>query len=759
MTDQELVQADIESLYLGNLGTVEFNLELPQTGKNGSSITWESSAPHFLAADGTVTRPSYGRGNRTVILTATFAHGSYTEQRDYEVQVLEEEADFTVTSHFPVALQARTGAVTYLPDAVAATTEDGRVLALRVAWDGGLEHTWDCAGTYTVQGVVRDTDYAITADVTVSDEGPENIVDPADELACVEAHLTPGSDFFDAQERMHTYLLSTDTDQQLYNFREAAGLDTRGAEPMTGWDSPDGLLRGHTTGHYLSALAKCWRATGDERILAKAREMVAGLVACQKGLESKGCAAGFLSAYDEEQFDLLEVYTPYPQIWAPYYTLHKILAGLLDLAELAGIEDALTLADGIGSWTRNRLTKLPHAQLVRMWNIYIAGEYGGMNEALARLARLTGKPEHAETARLFDNDRLFFPLLQNVDALNGMHANQHIPQIVGAMELFHATGDASYLTIAERFWDEITTHHVYAIGGTGESEMWHAADEVCNLLTASTCESCASYNMLKLTGMLHTHKPDAYLMDYYERTLFSHTLATCDHEPTGGTTYFISMTPGAQKDINCAENSCCHGTGMEQPSMYADHIYHVGRTDSGSQKLYVDLFISSTAAVEANGLSIEQVVDGKLPGKTSLRVASDEGVELMVRKPTWCAGKPICLVDDAACAEACREDAGYLVIDLATGSHDVEIEFPVALRVEHAADDETRYTVFWGPYVLAALVDDASEEPLAIPAAEAVALEPAADGSMAFTHSATGTRFIPFEQVHHEHYHIYLRNA
>lgn len=753
MTDREIVLSDIETLYLGNLGTVEFDLDLPRTGKLGSQISWESDAPHFLDAEGHVTRPAYGRGNRIVTLTATFAHGDASEQHAYNVQVLEQNSDFVVEHVAPIAVEGVAGEATFLPDAVSATTEDGRTLALRVEWDEGIERTWAEVGSYTAEGAIHGTDCRVTAEVTIAAEAAPRTAAEADILRPIAAQLEGDSDFLAAQERMHAWLLTTDTDQFLYNFRAAAGLDTCGAAPMTGWDSPDGLLRGHTTGHYLSALAKCWRATGDTAIYDRARAMVDGLVACQRGLEAAGCAKGFLSAYDEEQFDKLEVYTPYPKIWAPYYTLHKILAGLLDLFELAGIDEALDLARGIGTWTHERLTRLPHAQLVKMWNIYIAGEYGGMNEALARLARITGDDLFAQTARLFDNDRLFVPLDQDVDALNGMHANQHIPQIVGAMEVYHATGDERYLTRAERFWDELTAHHTYAIGGTGESEMWHAPDHVCDLLTASTCESCASYNLLKLTGMLHEHAPHAAYMDYYERVLFSHTLATCDHDVTGGTTYFISMKPGAVKDIDALENSCCHGTGMEQPSMYADHIYHLGGTDAAPE-LYVDLFIPSKAAAEDAGITVSQSVDAQLPGTLALSVSAERGATLRVRVPSWCAGEPSVALDGGPVAV--ETAGGYLTVPLSAGSHAVAVEFPVALRIERAGDDATRYCVFWGPYVLAALSD--AEEALELPADAALSLAPS-DAPMEFIEDVSGIRFIPFERVHHERYHLYLKDA
>jgi DUF1680 family protein len=281
---------------------------------------------------------------------------------------------------------------------------------------------------------------------------------------------------------------------------------------------------------------------------------------------------GFLSAYSEKQFDLLEKFKPYPEIWAPYYTLHKIFAGLLDSYRIAGIDQALTIADKLGDWVYKRLSKLSHEHLKKMWGMYIAGEFGGMNGSLAELYTYTRKETHLQAAKFFDNDRLFFPMEQKIDALGSLHANQHIPQVIGAMKIFSATKEKKYYTIASFFWHSVVQAHLYTIGGTGEGEMFRQPYKIGTYLSDNTAETCASYNMLKLTKALYAYDPDVTYMDYYERAMFNHILSTTDHEGLGASTYFMPTRPGGQKQFD-DENSCCHGTGLENHFKYADAVY------------------------------------------------------------------------------------------------------------------------------------------------------------------------------------------
>ena len=778
MTDREIVKQDIQELYLGNLGTVEFDLNLPAYGKNGSRITWHSDNLHFMDHTGKVHRPAYGRGNREVTLRARFSCGTYEEARSYVVTILEEGNQIEVESVYPVKMRAVTGERMYLPYAVAVRTRDGRVLSHFVEWEGGLERRWEDAGSFTVAGKLKDTAVEVKADVEVvkadaeavkADAAMEEAVEDVgtgepkhavcgkqakaeEEIGDCAAYvrLLEGSDFYAAQERMRQFLLQTNADQWLYNFRRAAGLPVGDTPCMTGWDAPDGLLRGHSTGHYLSALAACYLATKDTQILQKAVYMVDVLAACQEAFSHQdGYAKGYLGAYSEEQFCLLEKYTPYPKIWAPYYTLHKILAGLIDLYQLAGIQKARTIAEGIGDWIYNRLSVLPHEQRMKMWSIYIAGEYGGMNESLAKLGGITGEERYLQAARFFDNDRLFYPLEQGVDALDGMHANQHIPQIIGALELYGQTGLPEYYRIAERFWKIVTESHIYCMGGTGESEMFHEPGNIAGLLTKSTAESCATYNMLKLTNRLYAYRQDAAYMDYYERAVYNHTLSACDHSPTGGTTYFLSMRPRATKDFDLEENSCCHGTGMESAFKYGEGIFY-----ANTDEIYVNLFIPSTMELpDETRLTI--CVREEEPGELTL-LADMKGMRVLkIRKPAWAEGEAVVRVDGKACPVVERD--GYLVLERAwDGAASIRVSFPCGLKYETAPDKEECLSLRFGPYVLAALTDQ--EERLFVRGINAEdEFERAVDGSLMFRNKESGIRFIPFAKVWKEEYQIYLK--
>lgn len=755
MTDRDIVQKDIAELYLGNLGTVEFDLDLPAAGKNGSSIAWQSGNLAFMNHEGKVTRPAYGRGSREVPLTARFTYGEYAEERQYIVTVLEEQNQIEVEEIFPIAVQAAAGETVRLPSASAVRTRDGRVISHLIEWDGGLERVWEQPGTFSVRGVLKDTTISVTGEIQITEKPAPEAGKPRKLAEAFQngVSLLEGSDFYAAQERMHTYLLQTNPDQWLYNFRRAAGLPCGNAPAMTGWDSPDGLLRGHSTGHYLSSLALCWHAVRDEEIRRKAAYVVDALKECQDAFAAQeGFHPGFLSAYSEEQFDLLEEYTPYPQIWAPYYTLHKILAGLLDLHRLAGMQKALDIAVGIGDWVYARLSRLDHGKRVRMWGIYIAGEYGGMNESMAELYRITGKKEYLESARFFDNDRLFFPLEQNVDALTGMHANQHIPQIVGAVKLYEATGESRYYNIAERFWTLASGSRMYAVGGVGESEMFHEPGKIAGLLTKSTSESCATYNMLKLTKELYQYRPDAAYMDYYERAVTNHILSSCDHRPTSGSTYFLSMVPRAVKNFDASENSCCHGTGLESHFKYIESIYY-----AGGDCVYVNLFLPSQLSLE--GFTLTMRTEEACPGKIHMTIESEaSGVPfrvLRIRKPYWAGESAAVRLNGADCPAPLRD--GYFTVDLSQrGNAELDVEFPCGLWFERAPDRADYFTVHYGPYVLAALTT--AEERLRLTPREG-AFSREVDRPLAFRCKENGVLFIPLEKVWREEYQVYIREV
>lgn len=702
--DLQRIEKDIEELYLGNLKTVEFDLDLPKEGANGSAIEWISEHERFLSPEGKVTRPKRGVGDRKVLLHGIFRYGDEAVEKIYEVNILEEPDETKIVEIFPLQRNCGVGKEMNLPQSVVVKTVKGQILSYPVSWESGNRVCFSNAGTYEILGKVEETELSAKLIINVSEVYEEPKKDTKRLVRGFtkgEVKLLPGTVFWENRERDIEYLKSINADQMLYNFRKAAGLDTKQAPAMTGWDSPDGNLRGHTTGHYLSAIALCYRETKDEEVLKKIESMIDGLAECQEAFEGQeGFQEGYIGAYSEQQFDLLEQGAKYPEIWAPYYTLHKILAGLLDCYTYAGNETALQIALKSGKWVYRRLARLTPEHRASMWNMYIAGEFGGINETMARLYEISGEACYLECAKMFDNDKLFVPMEEKQDALERLHANQHIPQILGSMEIFKATGEKRYYDIARFFWKAVTESHIYVNGGTGESEMFLAPNLIGRKLTKDTTESCATYNMLKLTKELYEFEPKASYMDYYERAVWNHMAGTFDKELTGESTYFFPLNPGGQREF-LFENSCCHGTGMESQMKYTEGIYF-----QDEESIYVNLFVSSELMCEEKSLFIGQTMDEKEPQRTLLCMKGNGSkIKLKIRKPYWCEGEAQVTVNGKSW-DTSFDEAGYYILSKEWTDDTVEIYFPCKLRTEFTKDCPEVGAFAYGPYVLAVLLEE-----------------------------------------------------
>ena len=702
--DLQRIEKDIEELYLGNLKTVEFDLDLPKEGANGSAIEWISEHERFLSPEGKVTRPKRGVGDRKVLLHGIFRYGDEAVEKIYEVNILEEPDETKIVEIFPLQRNCGVGKEMSLPQSVVVKTVKGQILSYPVSWESGNRVCFSNAGTYEILGKVEETELSAKLIINVSEVYEEPKKDTKRLVRGFtkgEVKLLPGTVFWENRERDIEYLKSINADQMLYNFRKAAGLDTKQAPAMIGWDSPDGNLRGHTTGHYLSAIALCYRETKDEEVLKKIESMIDGLAECQEAFEGQeGFQEGYIGAYSEQQFDLLEQGAKYPEIWAPYYTLHKILAGLLDCYTYAGNETALQIALKSGKWVYRRLARLTPEHRASMWNMYIAGEFGGINETMARLYEISGEACYLECAKMFDNDKLFVPMEEKQDALERLHANQHIPQILGSMEIFKATGEKRYYDIAQFFWKAVTESHIYVNGGTGESEMFLAPNLIGRKLTKDTTESCATYNMLKLTKELYEFEPKASYMDYYERAVWNHMAGTFDKELTGESTYFFPLNPGGQREF-LFENSCCHGTGMESQMKYTEGIYF-----QDEESIYVNLFVSSELMCEEKSLFIRQTMDEKEPQRALLCMKGNGSkIKLKIRKPYWCEGEAQVTVNGKSW-DTSFDEAGYYILSKEWTDDTVEIYFPCKLRTEFTKDCPEVGAFAYGPYVLAVLLEE-----------------------------------------------------
>ncbi|MBT2291878.1 glycoside hydrolase family 127 protein [Paenibacillus albidus] len=587
--------------------------------------------------------------------------------------------------------------------------------------------------------------------------------------------------FTENRDREYAYLDSLDIDRLLYSFRATAGLDTRRATPLTGWDAPNDKLRGHSTGHYLSAVAQAYASSGEEKWKNKIDAIINELAIIQEQMPSAGNGMtgtkvgaskpelignnreGYLSAYPERQFILLEnggVYVSgstdsnnIDSIWAPYYTLHKIMAGLLDCYELAGNEQALDILVKLGDWVNGRLSVLPQATLTEMWGKYIAGEYGGMNETLARLGEITGDTKYLDTAKLFDNPKLFEPTAINEDKLNGLHANQHIPQIIGALRIFDQTNDPYYYNVANNFWSMVVNKRQLSNGGTGQGEHFRAANTVASILGSNTAENCATYNMLKLTRDLFFHNPSAEYMDYYERGLFNGILSSQDQSPANnGVVYFMPLGPGLAKSYGRGGFTCCAGTGLESQTKYQDSIYF---RSADNNSIYVNMYVPSTLDWADKGFRISQTADFPKEDSTTITVEGSGQLDMKLRVPYWAEkgfNVKINNVDQALAAVP----GTYVTISRNWQSGDVvEVSIPYTLRYEPAPDDEKLGSLFYGPILLVAKNNQSTYLTLDVDRDNPESSIGKTDNPLHFT--VDGVSFVPMFEAYNFKYHAYIK--
>jgi len=634
-------------------------------------------------------------------------------------------------------------------------------------------------GTYTVSGVVPGTGFRPVATVTVKS--------PSDAVATPRRQLEPFSlgrvvlnsdergqptPLIENRDKFIRTLVKTDPDRFLYMFRDAFGQkQPPSTHPLGGWDNQKTKLRGHASGHYLSAIAQAAAGTTYDEALRYAflRKMDSlietlydlsrksgrpveksgpfqadptkvppgpGKANYDSDLSKEGSrhdywnwGEGFISAYPPDQFILLEKGATYGggnhQIWAPYYTLHKILAGLLDCYEVGGNEKALEIARGMGLWVYRRLEVVPTATRIKMWNRYIAGEYGGMNEVLARLFRLTKDERFLKCAKLFDNIDFFFGnaehahgLACNVDTLRGKHANQHVPQITGALETYRVTQEPPYHRVAENFWDICTHSYMYSIGGVAgakkpnNSECFTAEPDTLfanGFHRGGQNETCATYNLLKLSRQLFLFDPSARYMDYYEQALYNHILASVAQDSPGNT-YHVPLNPGAHKGFGNPRMdgfTCCNGTALESSTKLQDSIYFRSADDSA---LWVNLYVPSTLTWTERDVVLTQRTSFPYADTVRLIVEGEGSFDIRVRVPRWATrGFSVGVNGMERAVEAVP--GTYVGLRRAWKRGDViELHMPFSFHLSPLMDQPNIASIFYGPVLLCTEESAAREE-------------------------------------------------
>ncbi|KAL6604525.1 hypothetical protein ACP70R_042952 [Stipagrostis hirtigluma subsp. patula] len=529
------------------------------------------------------------------------------------------------------------------------------------------------------------------------------------EASLHDVRLEPGTLYWRAQQTNLEYLLLLDVDRLVYNFHTQAGLTAPGT-PYGGWEGPDVQLRGHFVGHYLSATAKMWASTHNDTLNTKMSSVVDALYDCQKKM-----GTGYLSAFPAEFFDWVEAIKP---VWAPYYTIHKIMQGLLDQYTVAGNSKALDMVVKMADYFSDRVKNvIQKYSLERHWES-LNEETGGMNDVLYQLYTITKDQKHLTLAHLFDKPCFLGLLAVQADSISGFHSNTHIPVVIGAQMRYEVTGDPLYKQIASFFMDTINSSHSYATGGTSAGEFWTNPKRLAQALSTENEESCTTYNMLKISRNLFRWTKEIAYADYYERALINGVLSIQRGTDPGVMIYMLPQAPGKSKAVSyhgwgTKYDSfwCCYGTGIESFSKLGDSIYFEEKGDIPA--LNIIQYIPSTFNWKTTGLTVTQQIKPISSSDPYLHVSisvsaktNSQSATLKVRIPSWTSTSAKATLNDKDLGSI--YPGSFLSISKQWNSEDhLLLHIPIMLRTEAIKDDRPEYAslqaVLFGPFVLAGL--------------------------------------------------------
>ena len=504
------------------------------------------------------------------------------------------------------------------------------------------------------------------------------------------------SQFKKAQLTDMGYILSMDMDKLLAPYYTEAGLTPK-KESYGNWENSG--LNGHIGGHYLSALADMYAATGNPELLRRLNYMIDALEVCQnasgdgyiggvpKGKEFwKNISEGKVGAMNGQ--------------WVPFYNIHKVYAGLIDAYRVAGVTKAKDLLIKYSDWLENLTAKLSDDQL----QIILRDEHGGMNESLAEVSEITGDKKYMVLAKRFSHRAILNPLLHKKDSLTGLHANTQIPKVIGFMEIATTEKDTAWAGAADFFWNTVVHNRSVSFGGNSVREHFNPSDNFESVIEdREGPETCNSYNMLKLTKQLFLAKPNGAYMDYYERTLYNHILST--QNPNGGFVYFTPIRPRHYRVYSQSQEGmwCCVGSGMENHGKYGEMIY--AHTD---KDLYVNLYIPSKLYWTDRGVIVEQNTAFPYKETTELKLTLKKRKEFAIhfRYPSWVAPGKLKVLVNGRKQEVIKDSSSYFSIFRNWKNKDVvTIVLPMETKAEQLPDNSQFVSFVHGPIVLAAATE------------------------------------------------------
>lgn len=683
----------------------------------------------------------------------------------------------TISKVEAISVDCPVGTVPRLPNLVWVTYSDGYSEYRQVRWanaplaDEQAEadaQKHPAGSQYEIGGFVigdetTDNGYPVKAQIKVVAEGyqtPEKEV--AHTFSLADVSIDGDNRLTHNRDEALREICSWDVTQQLYNYRDTYGLSTEGYTKSDGWDSPDTKLKGHGSGHYMSAIAQAYAvATNPEQkaILRKnITRMVNELRECQEKTfvynkelkrnweardfapeaelrEMKGTWAafdeykkhpelygyGYINAIPAQHCALIEMYRAYNNsdwVWAPYYSVHKQLAGLIDIATYFDdkkiCDKALLIAKDMGLWVWNRMhyrtyvkqdgtqdeRRAKPGNRYEMWDMYIAGEVGGMSESLSRLSEMVSNPDEKakllEAANCFDAPKFYDPLSKNIDDIRTRHANQHIPMIIGALRSYKSNQKPYYYNLAENFWRLVQGRYMYAMGGVGNGEMFRQPyTQILSMATnglqegeseayPDINETCCAYNLVKLSKDLNCYNPDnAQYLDYIERTLYNQIIGSLNPDQYQ-TCYQYAVGLNATKPFGneTPQSTCCGGTGSENHTKYQQSAYF-----ANDHTLWVGLYMPTTLHWKEKGVTIKQ--DCLWPAQHSaIKVTEGEGdFTLKLRVPYW-ATQGFSIKVNGKEVEKSYQPSTYVELEQKHWKVGdvVEIDMPFSKHIEYGAD-------------------------------------------------------------------------
>lgn len=501
------------------------------------------------------------------------------------------------------------------------------------------------------------------------------------------------SRFQDNMKLDANWILSINTKSLLHSFRNNAGVFSGNeggymvVPKLGGWESLDCDLRGHTTGHLLSAMALMYASTGNEVYKLKADSLVKGLAEVQKALGT----SGYLSAFGE---GLIDRNIQGKSVWAPWYTLHKLYAGLIDQYLYCDNQQALEVVTKMSDWAYNKLSKLDEETRRRM----IRNEFGGIGETFYNIYAITGNKSYEWLAKFFYHNDMIDPLHDNKDELAGKHANTFIPKLLAESRNYELNAEAGSKIAAENFWHNVTHNHSYCTGSNSHKEKFFDYKKMSNYLTGYTGETCNTYNLLKLSRHLFCWDASPEVADYYERALYNHISGQQDPQ-SGMVSYFLPLMSGSHKVYSTKENSfwCCVGSGFESHAKYAESIYF--HDDKG---VFVNLFIPSTLNWKEKQIQLKQETNFPENGQTILTVtkANNTSFGLYLRYPSW--AKSVTLTLNGKKISVKQKSGSYITISRKWKAGDVvKANFDMELTLATTPDNPDKAAILYGPIVLA----------------------------------------------------------